>query len=141
MTWRSPLRILQACCYELVCGRPEPMSPPVKPKVALIVQRFGQGVNGGAEELCLLVTEPTLSRYWDIDVLTSCAQKYGFRFENDFPAGEELWNNVRVLRFNIHNLRPLDQRFGELDDRFLKRQTDPAQEQQWLNGLVPIVLI
>ena len=44
------------------------MSPSTKPKLAFIVQRFGPGVNGGAEELCRLVTQ-RLSRYWDIDVL------------------------------------------------------------------------
>jgi hypothetical protein len=41
-------------------------------KVAFIVQRYGLEVNGGSEFLCRKVAEH-MAKYWDIEILTSCA--------------------------------------------------------------------
>ncbi len=68
-----------------------------KPKIAMIVQRYGKGVNGGAEYHCKVLAEQ-LAQQCDVTVLTSCALDYHV-WENVLPPGEEIIDGIRVLRF------------------------------------------
>jgi len=69
-------------------------------KVAIVVQRYGPKVVGGGELLTREVAEHLHTMLgWDIDVYTTTAQDY-MTWANVFPAGEEVINGVRVLRFN-----------------------------------------
>ena len=67
-------------------------------KVGLIVQRYGEQVNGGAEVLARMVAEKLVLKY-DITVLTSQALDYHF-WEPELPEGESEENGVKIIRFN-----------------------------------------
>lgn len=105
-------------------------------RAALVVQRYGIDVNGGAEQLCRMVAE-RMQVHWDVEVLTSCAREYVERFENDYPPGIEIVNGVRVRRFPIDYRRSEAAVFSALDRRVLHRHADRADEELWLKEIGP----
>lgn len=66
-------------------------------KIAIVVQRYGKEINGGAEVHARLLAERLKERY-EVDVLTSCSLGYP-AWDNHYPAGEEMIGGIRVLRF------------------------------------------
>jgi glycosyltransferase involved in cell wall biosynthesis len=66
-------------------------------KIAVIVQRYGKEVNGGAEVHARLLAEQ-LSRHYDVSVLTSCALDY-LTWNPHYPAGESYEDGIRIIRF------------------------------------------
>lgn len=66
-------------------------------KIAFVVIRYGEGVNGGAEVHCRMLAE-RLTPYYRVEVLTTTIREFG-RPERDFPEGESLENGVTVRRF------------------------------------------
>ncbi len=68
-----------------------------RPRIAFVVQRYGVDVNGGAEQHCRAVAE-RLTRWVDVDVLTTCARDYS-RWPNYYPPGETYINGITVHRF------------------------------------------
>jgi glycosyltransferase involved in cell wall biosynthesis len=70
-------------------------------KIALIVQRYGTEVNGGAELHCRLIAEH-LSDEYDVEVLTSCAKDHT-TWRDEYAAGEGTVNNIKVRRFATEN--------------------------------------
>ena len=66
-------------------------------RIALIVQRFGPDINGGAE-LHARQWAQALRPHYEVDVLTSCAQDYR-QWESHFPQGATEIDGLRVVRF------------------------------------------
>ncbi|GAK61672.1 hexosyltransferase [Candidatus Vecturithrix granuli] len=66
-------------------------------RIAFVVQRYGEEVNGGAELLCRQVAE-RMHKYFSVEVLTTCALDY-LTWENYFPAGATTINGIPVHRF------------------------------------------
>ena len=77
-----------------------------KPRVGIVVQRYGLEVNGGAENHCRLLAE-NMSEIWDIDVLTTCAKDY-LTWKNYFQSGRQTINGVSVLRFPVTRPRDME---------------------------------
>jgi glycosyltransferase involved in cell wall biosynthesis len=75
-------------------------------KLAVVVQRYGADISGGAELHARYIAE-RLARHHDVEVLTTCARDY-VRWRNELPAGEEQIGGVRVRRFRVS--RPRDTR-------------------------------
>jgi glycosyltransferase involved in cell wall biosynthesis len=75
-----------------------------KLRVALVVQRYGEEVNGGSETLARRIAE-LIADDVDLTVLTTCALDY-LTWANAFPEGEADVNGVRVVRFPVR--RPRD---------------------------------
>ena len=79
-------------------------------KLAVVVQRYGADINGGAELHARYVAE-RLSRHAEVEVVTTCAQDY-VTWRNELPAGVEQVNGVPVRRFPVrtnaipHAIRP-----------------------------------
>lgn len=67
-------------------------------RIAIVVQRYGAEVNGGAELHARLLAL-ALKQYYVVDLLTSRALDYR-RWDRHYPAGESQLDGCRVLRFD-----------------------------------------
>jgi glycosyltransferase involved in cell wall biosynthesis len=66
-------------------------------KIAIVVQRFGEEIMGGAERHALLLAK-NLSINHDITVLTTCAKDY-YNWKNEYKAGKDFVSGITTLRF------------------------------------------
>jgi glycosyltransferase involved in cell wall biosynthesis len=103
-------------------------------KLAVVVQRYGADINGGAELHARYVAE-RLSRHADIEVVTTCARDY-VTWKNDLPAGVDHVNGIQVRRFAVDRERdPTD--FGKRSYRAFERTHSLADELAWLDSEGP----
>src|SRR4051794_41623913 len=92
-------------------SRSEPVS---RMKLAVVVQRYGQAINGGAELHARYIAE-RLARHADVQVLTTCATDY-ITWRNELTPGVETVNGVSVRRVQGENERD-PQLFVPLQER------------------------
>ncbi len=103
-------------------------------KLAIVVQRYGADINGGAELHARYIAE-RLSRHAEVEVYTTCARDY-VTWKNELPAGEERVNGIRVRRFRVS--RPRDTRdFGRRSQRVFGEAHSVADELAWLHSEGP----
>src|ERR1043165_281637 len=103
-------------------------------KLAIVVQRYGADINGGAELHARYLAEH-LARHAEVRVLTTCARDY-VTWRNDFPAGEERVNGIPVERFPVSREREeLD--FGRRSTHVFTRPHSLADELRWLESEGP----
>jgi len=69
-------------------------------KVAVVVQRYGADINGGAEQHARYVAEH-LGKHVQVEVLTTCAHRDYVSWKNELPAGREVVNGIIVHRFPV----------------------------------------
>ncbi|WPO91503.1 glycosyltransferase family 4 protein [Chryseobacterium sp. HR92] len=69
----------------------------MKDKIAIVVQRYGLEINGGAELHARLLAEK-LSGIYDIEIITTCAIEFE-HWDNHYPEGIEIINDIKVRRF------------------------------------------
>ena len=100
-------------------------------KIAIVVQRYGTEINGGAELHARYVAE-RLSRHASVEVLTTCAKDY-LTWKNEWPSGEETVNGIRVRRFPVTRPRNTDD-FGRRSALVFERQHSLADELAWLDS-------
>ena len=103
------------------------MSP--KKSIAIIVQRYGSDVNGGAEVLARMIAEKLLSHY-DVTVLTSCALDY-HSWEPVLAPGDSEDGGIHIKRFN--NFKRSSRRVQRFHSRRLSGQTLGQKLFRWLN--------
>lgn len=72
-------------------------------KVAIIVQRYGTEVNGGAEYHARILADQ-LAKTYSIEVLTSCAKDY-YTWANEYPEGSTTVDGIEVNRFKVKQER------------------------------------
>ncbi|TZG00270.1 glycosyltransferase family 4 protein (plasmid) [Chryseobacterium panacisoli] len=82
----------------------------MKDKIAIVVQRYGLEINGGAELHARLLAEK-LSAIYDIEIITTCAIEFE-RWDNHYPEGIEIINTIQVRRFKT--LKKDLKKFSEL---------------------------
>jgi len=103
-------------------------------KIAVVVQRYGPAVNGGAELHARYIAEH-LARHGQVEVLTTCATDY-VSWRNELPAGVEQVNGVSVRRFKVKHER--DQLvFGKRSDRVFEQRHSIGDELDWLDAEGP----
>lgn len=68
-----------------------------RPRVAFVIQRYGEQVTGGAEALCRQVAVK-MSQHWDIEVLSTSALDYT-TWKNHYPPGSDELDGIRLKRF------------------------------------------
>jgi glycosyltransferase involved in cell wall biosynthesis len=103
-------------------------------KVAIVVQRYGQAVNGGAELHARYVAEH-LARHGEVEVLTTCATDY-VTWRNELPPGVETVNGVKVRRFRVrHERDPLV--FSKRSERVFHNRHSLGDELDWLDAEGP----
>src|SRR5439155_14738367 len=98
-------------------------------KVAVVVQRYGPDINGGAELHARYIAE-RLAHHADVEVLTTCATDY-VTWRNELPAGEERVNGIPVRRFCVRHPRD-PQVFGRRSRYVFEQQHSIADELAWL---------
>jgi len=104
-------------------------------KLALVVQRYGVGINGGAELHCRWIAEH-LKKYAEIEVLTTKALDY-ITWKNHFPQDEEVINGILVRRFPVTRPRR-PEKFGRLQNQLLGQEHSDADELRWLDEEGPL---
>ena len=103
-------------------------------KIAVVVQRYGQAVNGGAELHARYIAEH-LARHGQVEVLTTCATDY-VTWRNELEPGVEPVNGVPVRRFKVkHERDPLV--FAKRSDRVFERRHSLGDELDWLDAEGP----
>ena len=103
-------------------------------KLAVVVQRYGADINGGAELHALYVAE-RLSRHASVEVVTTCARDY-VTWKNELPAGVGQVNGIAVRRFPVaHERRPDD--FGRRSVRVFDKAHSIHDELGWLESEGP----
>ncbi len=89
-----------AAAWRAVSVRPEvPPAPPRtgRPRVGIVIQRYGEDVIGGAEIAARGVAHG-LCRWYDVEVLTTCSRDHR-SWANVYPAGPGWDGPVRLYRF------------------------------------------
>jgi glycosyltransferase involved in cell wall biosynthesis len=103
-------------------------------KLAVVVQRYGAEIAGGAELHARYVAEH-LARRHEVEVLTTCARDY-VTWRNDLPAGLEPINGVPVRRFPVdRERRPED--FGRRSQHVFTGTHSLRDELAWLESEGP----
>ncbi|MBN1515321.1 glycosyltransferase family 4 protein [Candidatus Sumerlaeota bacterium] len=74
-------------------------APKRKLRIAFVVQRYGERITGGAEQLCRQVAE-NLSEHYDIEILTTTAKDYT-DWKNYYIPGREKVDRLTIKRFPI----------------------------------------
>lgn len=103
-------------------------------KLAVVVQRYGADINGGAELHARYVAEH-LSRHADVEVLTTRARDY-VTWRDDYPAATEQINGVAVRRFSVDHERDV-RVFGRWSEHVFGHQHSYLDELKWLDAEGP----
>ena len=104
-------------------------------RIAMVVQRYGMEIVGGAERLCRGVAEGLAERGHEIEVLTSCARSY-VTWANAYPEGVESLNGVMVRRFRTVEERAMDS-FNSQSDELFGKPHSHADEIAWVQSQGP----
>ncbi len=103
-------------------------------RLAVVVQRYGADINGGAELHARYIAE-RLARHTSVEVITTCAKDY-VTWKNERPDGVEPVNGVPVRRFPVdHERNPYD--FGKRSLRVFEHAHSIADEIRWLDSEGP----
>jgi glycosyltransferase involved in cell wall biosynthesis len=105
-------------------------------KIAIVVQRYGLDINGGAEYHARLIAE-RLSRYFAVEVFTTTAQDY-VTWDHHCEDRRETLNNIPINRFRV--ARPRDPHvFGQVQNIVFHEEHAKADELRWLEEEGPLV--
>jgi glycosyltransferase involved in cell wall biosynthesis len=98
-------------------------------KLALVIQRYGEGIAGGSEAHGRGLAEALRSTH-DIEILTTCARDYVF-WTNEFEPGQTTVGGLKVTRYPVK--KPRDPaRFGAVSDHVFHEPHDREAEERWI---------
>jgi len=103
-------------------------------RLAVVVQRYGADINGGAELHARYIAQ-RLSRRATVDVLTTCARDY-VTWKNELAQGEEQVDGVTVRRFPVDRERHPHE-FGRRSTRVFEETHSIQDELSWLESEGP----
>jgi glycosyltransferase involved in cell wall biosynthesis len=104
-------------------------------KLAIVVQRYGADISGGAELHARYIAE-LLARRHRVEVLTTCAHDY-VTWRGTYPEGAETINGVAVRRFAVARERDPED-FGRRSAHVFGRAHSLADEIGWLESEGPV---
>ena len=104
-------------------------------RIAVVVQRYGREVVGGAETLARNVAERLWRRGFDVTVLTTTAADY-VTWENRYPAGESILKGVLIRRFAVEEPREIES-FNRESDHFFASPPGERDESEWIRRQGP----
>ncbi|MGB1252474.1 MAG: glycosyltransferase family 4 protein, partial [Candidatus Promineifilaceae bacterium] len=102
-------------------------------RIAMVVQRYGEQINGGAEQHARLMAN-RLASYADVHVLTTCAHNEDW--QDVFEPGSAREANVMVHRFAVDH--PRDYQTLERLGRIFLIEHTIADEMTWLQAQGPM---
>jgi glycosyltransferase involved in cell wall biosynthesis len=103
-------------------------------KLAVVAQRYGADINGGAELHARYIAE-RLAKHAQVEVVTTCARDY-VSWRNELEPGVETVNGLPVRRFPVTRERhPLE--FGRQSHRVFNQPHSLADELSWLDSEGP----
>jgi glycosyltransferase involved in cell wall biosynthesis len=103
-------------------------------KLAIVVQRYGTEISGGAELHARYIAEH-LSKHAEVRVLATCARDY-VTWRNELPAGRDTVNGVAVERFPVGRERDPHE-FGVHSARVFRSRHSIHDELRWLDSQGP----
>ena len=103
-------------------------------KLAIVVQRYGADISGGAELHARYIAE-RLSRHAEVTVLTTCARDY-VSWRNEFQPGTDTVNGIRVERFPVSRERDVPE-FARRQRRVFDETHSLHDELRWLESEGP----
>jgi glycosyltransferase involved in cell wall biosynthesis len=98
-------------------------------RLAFVIQRYGEEVNGGAELHCRWLAE-RLARRHQVEVFATCALDY-LEWRNHFRPGTTLENGVTVHRFKVRRRRNM-RRFASISNLVFHDTHTRAEEETWV---------
>ena len=104
-------------------------------KVAIVVQRYGADINGGAEQHARYVAEH-LAKHVQVEVLTTCAHRDYISWKNEFPPGREVIHGVPVHRFPVSVERDPTE-FAKWSTKVFTQKHSLGDELAWLESEGP----
>jgi glycosyltransferase involved in cell wall biosynthesis len=103
-------------------------------KIAVVAQRYGADINGGAELHARYIAE-RLARRATVEVFTTCATDY-ITWANALPPGDSTINGITVRRFPVKRPRQPDD-FGRRSRQVFETTHSMADELAWLDSEGP----
>lgn len=104
-------------------------------KVAVVVQRYGADINGGAEQHARYVAEH-LAKHVEVEVLTTCAHRDYISWKNELPPGTEIVHGIPVHRFPVSVERnPVE--FAKWSEKVFTETHSLRDELSWLESEGP----
>ena len=104
-------------------------------KLAVVVQRYGADINGGAELHARYIAEH-LAKHVQVEVLTTCAADY-ITWRNALAPGSETVHGITVRRFPTTRERNPDE-FGKLSEQVFTQAHSLRDELTWLDAEGPV---
>ena len=118
-------------------------------KLAIIVQRYGKDVLGGAEVLAMNMAK-RLKEIYDVTVLTSMAKDFT-TWEDELNTGnaKEVIEGVKVLRFHVEKSRDMEsEEWIDSTNKVMWKKTTIEFQEEWMRkqgpytkGLITLTLL
>ncbi len=99
-------------------------------RIAFVVQRYGEEVNGGAELHCRMMAEH-IARHAEIEVLTTCAIDY-VTWKNEYSPGQTCVNGIPIRRFPVDSPR-VRSRFDRFSQWIFSNPHTREDELRWVD--------
>ncbi len=107
---------------------------PDRPSLLVVVQRYGDGVAGGAEAHARMLVNK-LKAHLDVEVATTTARDY-WTWENEFSAGLTWVDDVPVRRFPVE--KPRSRLFKTYERRAFRGRHGLADEISFVDAQGPV---
>jgi len=104
-------------------------------RIAVVVQRYGDEVLGGAERHARWIAQRLAARH-QVDVLTTCAIDY-LTWENEYDPGETEVGGLGVRRFPVARRRS-PEGFDALSSKVHFASHSDADERRWMEEHGPV---
>lgn len=103
-------------------------------RLAVVVQRYGREVLGGAEEHCRQIVGRLAGRF-EQEVFTTCARDY-LTWQDAYPPGRDMVEGIPVHRFPVVRQRRV-RAFGRFSQRIFDRPHRFRDEAEWMDRQGP----
>lgn len=100
-------------------------------RICVVVQRYGEEVNGGAEVHAKQLSEH-IARYTEhtVEIATTKAIDY-VTWKNEYESDEDIVNGLKVHRFPVANER-VQEKFNKISEKVASGQANSDEQEKWM---------